>query len=147
MVRPERLFALRAHPFGVALRAIAIAAARRCRRTPLLSAGSSNHCVELPATTKGSRSRKAMVRPEGFEPPASWFVARRSIQLSYGRKEKRWSCLRSSEQACPEAASALQEEDFDRVRGANITTMIANDHCRVQGPSAERISTTNTRIQ
>jgi hypothetical protein len=34
MVRPEGLFALRAHPFGVALRAIAIAAARRCRRTP-----------------------------------------------------------------------------------------------------------------
>jgi hypothetical protein len=27
-----------------------------------------------------------MVRPERFELPASWFVARRSIQLSYGRK-------------------------------------------------------------
>jgi hypothetical protein len=42
LVRPERLFALRAHPFGVALRAIAIAATRRCRRTPLLSVGNSN---------------------------------------------------------------------------------------------------------
>jgi hypothetical protein len=28
-----------------------------------------------------------LVRPERFELPASWFVARRSIQLSYGRKE------------------------------------------------------------
>ncbi len=29
-----------------------------------------------------------VVRPERFELPTSWFVARRSIQLSYGRKEK-----------------------------------------------------------
>jgi hypothetical protein len=28
------------------------------------------------------------MRPEGFEPPTSWSVARHSIQLSYGRNIK-----------------------------------------------------------
>ncbi len=29
-----------------------------------------------------------MARPEGLEPPAYWFEANRSIQLSYGRGSK-----------------------------------------------------------
>jgi hypothetical protein len=64
-----------------------------------LSAGSSNYDVERSEPGKGSQTRKIMVRPERFELPASWFVARRSIQLSYGR-----------------------------ARGANITTSIGVHH-------------------
>jgi hypothetical protein len=45
MVRPERLFALRAHPFGVALRAINFACGEVVK-LGLLSAGSSNYDVE-----------------------------------------------------------------------------------------------------
>jgi hypothetical protein len=31
-----------------------------------------------------------LARPERFELPTSWFVARRSIQLSYGRVKCVW---------------------------------------------------------
>jgi hypothetical protein len=39
----------------------------------------------LAAAQMSYRAGNTVVRPERFELPASWFVARRSIQLSYGR--------------------------------------------------------------
>src|SRR5450755_1899250 len=40
----------------------------------------------LRAGRTSAQFHSGLVRPERFELPASWFVARRSIQLSYGRK-------------------------------------------------------------
>jgi hypothetical protein len=45
---------------------------------------------QRPDTVDGSQFFWKMVRPERFELPASWFVARRSIQLSYGRKGREY---------------------------------------------------------
>jgi hypothetical protein len=86
-----------------------------------------------------------LVRPERFELPASWFVARRSIQLSYGRKGHLTAIHfnnRSRAKApfkCPSGYRprvARLEPRYSpglktrpgRVRGANITTSIADRH-------------------
>jgi hypothetical protein len=61
-----------------------------------------------------------LVRPERFELPTSWFVARRSIQLSYGR--------------IGIAAGPANPLPF---RAANITTSIADRHLDV----TERVAT------
>jgi hypothetical protein len=37
---------------------------------------------------RSTRLLRRLVRPEGLEPPAYWFEASRSIQLSYGRAPK-----------------------------------------------------------
>ena len=57
-----------------------------------------------------SETRNVMVRPEGLEPPAYWFEANRSIQLSYGRLRGASILTRSTK------PSAMVESDFDLVR-------------------------------
>jgi hypothetical protein len=69
-----------------------------------------------------------MVRPERFELPASWFVARRSIQLSYGRKDHQ-----TPRRGSPEHRMAqMYGLTLGRVRGANITTSNAYHHSIVE---------------
>jgi hypothetical protein len=41
--------------------------------------------ASLKKIAETGRPRREMARPEGFEPPTPWFVAKYSIQLSYGR--------------------------------------------------------------
>ena len=90
VVRPERLLGC----------ASSLRDRRRCRsgvqlrRTANLSNSTASVGREFDLARNAQRdaglrsARKTVVRPERFELPASWFVARRSIQLSYGRNRQ-----------------------------------------------------------
>ncbi len=92
MARPEGLFAPscagRSPLKGAAhsLRSLRVVSADK---TGLGSNRGSHLVLRAPHTKKPPKRRfVCMARPEGFEPPTTWFVARYSIQLSYGRKIK-----------------------------------------------------------
>ena len=64
-----------------------------------------------------------MVRPERFELPAFWFVARRSIQLSYGRADER--SLAHVQKRRQRAARTLRVEyDATRLNAAMVTQLV-----------------------
>jgi hypothetical protein len=92
LARPEGLLRLPAAGLSFGLNCCAIQRARgfaaRFEPACLLS----EVRMELTNTKKPRQVTRLLLdlaRPEGFEPPTAWFVARYSIQLSYGRVVKR----------------------------------------------------------
>ncbi len=49
------------------------------------SGASTNFATSANLIVHLTSGKEEMARPGGFEPPTAWFVARYSIQLSYGR--------------------------------------------------------------
>ncbi len=71
------------------------------------------------------RSGKIVARPERFELPTSWFVARRSIQLSYGRR------------GAANINTCNQRRQFPRFR-TRTTHAIAHTHVNIGGEGGIR---------
>ncbi len=72
-----------------------------------------------------------MVRPERFELPTLWFVARYSIQLSYGRTRKNWLLLRLS--SCPFPPLLEEREGFEPSMEFYPHTPLAGERLRPLG--------------
>ena len=91
-------------------------------------------------TFKGQRMR--VVRPERFELPASWFVARRSIQLSYGRKGREYyhnDCRSPFPRTAPARGAT---EDNDRTKSTTCRkSQLRGSTKRQRGPKAHRSGT------
>jgi hypothetical protein len=76
---------LRAHPFGVALKGDHFGRRRPSCRTRLVVCREFELTRPTPWRDRRFSCKKTVARPDGFEPPTTWFEARCSIQLSYGR--------------------------------------------------------------
>ncbi len=90
-------------PFGVALRAIKRPAA--VCRTRLVVCREFELTPLVTGARKGFLGLSRLVRPERFELPTTWFEARCSIQLSYGRISRPVYRIRGPEFRVPRDAS------------------------------------------
>src|SRR6202035_2838476 len=64
---------------------------------PVHRKGDARHAHRRAGPEWRERFTVGMVRPEGLEPPAYWFEASRSIQLSYGRGPRAIILTRATE--------------------------------------------------
>ena len=112
--------------------------ANRHDTTSTLNGQTAGHSLHLkhqrPKPVRASI--ETVARPEGFEPPTTWFVARYSIQLSYGRAERkvcRWN-LPTSTPRLPEFHSA------GAIRASNSTRAARNSASNDASADATQVS-------
>src|SRR2546421_12928354 len=72
--------------------------------------------------------KKSLMRPEGLEPPAFWSVAKRSIQLSYGRNRLRIVGFRIADLNLSSPASIRNPHSEIRNRDGRYKTRTCDLH-------------------